>query len=213
MRLSLYVPGDTLLHRTPAGAKLLVLLVAGVGVFLTNSPLALGPAAAIALGLLVSVRAPRDQLVRQLLGPLIVLAVVVLAAALLQSVPAAIAVGLRLITLLLLAMSVTFTTRTSDMLDVIERVLRPLDRTRLVNSAAIALAVSLALRFIPEIFHRFRQIQEAQAARGLHANPIALVVPLVVRALRSADDIAAAIDARSFPPPAPGRAAEEKESR
>jgi biotin transport system permease protein len=116
--------------------------------------------------------------------------------------------------LLLLALSITFTTRTSDMLDVVEAVLRPLDRTKLVNSSAVALAVSLALRFIPEVFHRYQQIQEAQAARGLHGNPVALVVPLVVRVLRSADDIAAAIDARCFPPPAtPSRSAERRQPR
>jgi biotin transport system permease protein len=214
MRLSLYVPGDTVLHRTPAQVKLLVLVLAGIAVFFVTTPLVLGCTAVVAAALLLSVRAPREQVVRQLLSPLIMLAVVVAVAALFQSVSTAVTVGLRLVTLLLLAMSITFTTQTSAMLDVVERVLRPLNRTRLVNSSAVALAVSLALRFIPEVFHRFQQIQEAQAARGLHGNPIALVVPLVVRVLRSADDIAAAIDARCFPPPAlPYRPAEDKESR
>jgi biotin transport system permease protein len=214
MRLSLYVPGDTFLYRMPAQVKLLVLVLSGIAVFFVTTPLVLGPTAVGAAALLLSVRAPREQVVRQLLGPLIMLAVVVAAAALLQSVSTAATVGLRLVTLLLLAMSVTFTTQTSAMLDVVERILRPLDRTRLVNSSSVALAVSLALRFIPEVFHRFQQIQEAQAARGLLGNPIALVVPLVIRVLRSAEDIAAAIDARCYPPPAvPSCFAEDKDSR
>lgn len=203
MRMSLYTPGDTFLHRTPAQVKLLVLLLVGIGIFFVTTPFVLGPAAAVAIGLMALARAPRQQLFRQLLSPLIILVVVVTVAALLQSVPTAVTVGLRLLTLLLLGFTVTFTTRTSAMLDVIERTLRPLDRTRLVNSTAIALAVSLALRFIPEVFYRYEQIREAQAARGLHGNPMAMVVPLVIRVLRSADDIAAAIDARCFPPPAP----------
>lgn len=212
MRLSLYSPGDTFLHRIPAQVKLLVLLLTGIGIFLVTSPIVLGPTAVLALALLRSARVPREQVLRQLLGPLIILVIVVAVAALLQSVSTAVTVGLRLVTLLLLAFSITFTTQTSAMLDVVERVLRPLDRTRLVNSAAIALAVSLALRFIPEVFDRFQQIQEAQAARGLHGNPIALVVPLVIRVLRSAEDIAAAIDARCFPPPpALSRPTEDKE--
>lgn len=212
MRLTLYAPGDTFLHRTPARVKLLVLLLTGIGIFFVTTPLVLGPAAVVAAALLLTASPPREQALRQLLSPLIILAIVVVAAALLQSVPTAVTVGLRLVTLLLLAFSVTFTTKTSAMLEVVEDVLRPLDRTRLVNSTAVALAVSLALRFIPEVFHRFQQIQEAQAARGLHGNPIALVVPLVIRVLRSADDIAAAIDSRCFPPPAtPSRATETKD--
>lgn len=211
MRLSLYSPGDTFLHRTPAQVKLLVLLLTGIGIFFVTTPLVLGPTAVLAAALLLAARVPREQVFRQLVGPLIILAVVVAAAALLQSWATAVTVGLRLITLLLLASSITFTTRTSAMLDVVERTLRPLDRTRLVNSTAVALAVSLALRFIPEVFHRFQQIQEAQAARGLHGNPIALVVPLVIRVLRSADDIAAAIDARCFPPAALSRSTEDRD--
>ncbi|MEU5210092.1 energy-coupling factor transporter transmembrane protein EcfT [Streptomyces sp. NPDC020742] len=205
MRMSLYVPGSSPLHRVPAGWKLAALLVCGVGVFLTTSAAVLGPAAVLALALLLSVRAPREQWVRQLGGPVWVLAAVVAVAALTESVHAALVVGLRLVVLLLTALSVTLTTRTSELQGVLERVLRPLDRAGLVNAPAVALAVSLALRFVPEVFRQFQDIREAQAARGLQGSPLALVVPLVVRVLRSAEDIAAAIDARCYPPARSGR--------
>ena len=39
-----------------------------------------------------------------------------------------------------------------------------------------------------------------QAARGLGSHPIAVVVPLVVRTLVRAGEVADAIDARGFPP-------------
>ncbi|MFI0221677.1 CbiQ family ECF transporter T component [Streptomyces lydicus] len=200
MRMSLYVPGTSPLHRAGARWKLAALLLCGVAVFLTTSVAVLGPAAAVALALLLSVRAPREQLVRQLRGPLLVLAAVVAVAALTESVHAALVVGLRLVVLLLSALSVTLTTRTSELQDVLELVLRPLDRAGLVNASAVALAVSLALRFIPEVFRQFQEIREAQAARGLRGSPLALLVPLVIRVLRSAEDIAAAIDARCYPP-------------
>ncbi|MFE7607295.1 energy-coupling factor transporter transmembrane component T family protein [Streptomyces celluloflavus] len=198
--MSLYVPGTSPLHRVPAGWKLAVLLLCGVAVFLTRSVTLLGPAAGLALVLLLTVRAPREQLARQLRGPLWILAAVVAVAALTESGHAALVVGLRLVILLLTALSVTLTTRTSELQGVLEVMLRPLDRAGLVNAPAVALAVSLALRFIPEVFQQFQEIREAQAARGLRGSPLALVVPLVIRVLRSAEDIAAAIDARCYPP-------------
>ncbi|MGH4030297.1 energy-coupling factor transporter transmembrane component T family protein [Actinomycetota bacterium Odt1-20B] len=201
MRSTLYVPGTSPLHRTPASWKLGALLVVGVGVFLTRSVAVLAPCAVVACALLLSLRAPRGEVVRQLKGPVVVLVIVLAAAALMESVHTAVVVGLRLVTLLLCALAVTLSTRTENLLDVVERVLRPLERTGLVNAAAVALAVSLALRFIPEVFHQFQDIREAQAARGLRSSPVAVVVPLVIRVLRSADDIAAAIDARCYPPP------------
>jgi biotin transport system permease protein len=209
----LYVAGNSRLHRVTAGGKLLMLLATGVGVFLTTSVAVLGSAAVVAVLLLLSVRAPRQHLIRQVTGPLVILAVVAGAASVFQSVAVAGTAVLRLIILLSLALSVTLSTKTSDLLDVMERVLAPLDRLRLVNSSAVALAVSLALRFIPEVYRRFVEIREAQAARGLQANPVALVVPLVVRVLRSADEIAAAIDARCFPPAPAHSHPSEEESR
>ncbi|ARZ72204.1 energy-coupling factor transporter transmembrane protein EcfT [Streptomyces sp. HU2014] len=207
-RLSLYVPGDTLLHRAPASWKMAALLLAGIGMFLVTSPAVLGPCAGVAAVALLSVRTPPRQLARHLTGPFVVLALVAVAAVLFQSAATAVTVGLRLSALLLAALAVTLTTRTSEILDVLERVLRPLERTRLVNAAAVGLAVSLALRFIPEAFHRFHEIREAQAARGLSGSPVALLVPLAVRMLKSAEDIAAAVDARCYPPPAASRHAD-----
>ncbi|MFQ6691147.1 energy-coupling factor transporter transmembrane protein EcfT, partial [Bordetella pertussis] len=68
----------------------------------------------------------------------------------------------------------------------------------LLNAAqvALALALALALRFIPEIWRNYQEIREAQAARGLGAHPLALLVPLVVRTLKRAEEVAQAIDAR-----------------
>ncbi|WP_222852772.1 energy-coupling factor transporter transmembrane component T, partial [Bordetella pertussis] len=83
-------------------------------------------------------------------------------------------------------------------LALIVRALRPAERLGLLNAAqvALALALALALRFIPEIWRNYQEIREAQAARGLGAHPLALLVPLVVRTLKRAEEVAQAIDAR-----------------
>ncbi|CPR10533.1 cobalt transport protein [Bordetella pertussis] len=76
---------------------------------------------------------------------------------------------------------------------------------RVAALIGLAMAVTLttpvpalidALRFIPEIWRNYQEIREAQAARGLGAHPLALLVPLVVRTLKRAEEVAQAIDAR-----------------
>lgn len=203
MTVSLYVPGTTALHRQPAARKLALLLVTGIALFLTSSVWLLGAAGAIAASLLLAVRPPFRQVRQQLVGTALILAIVFTATAVLDGWRPAFVVLFRLATLVLLAMTVTMTTRTSDMLDVCEKVLLPLDRAGLVDAARVSLAVSLVLRFVPEIFERHRDIREAQAARGLRSQPVAVIVPLIVRTLKAADDVAEAIEARCYPPPRP----------
>jgi biotin transport system permease protein len=43
---------------------------------------------------------------------------------------------------------------------------------------------------------QWQEIREAQAARGLKANPFTMGVPMLLRTLRRAQDIADALDAR-----------------
>ncbi|MEU4804100.1 energy-coupling factor transporter transmembrane protein EcfT [Actinosynnema sp. NPDC023587] len=201
MSLSLYVRGRTPLHRLPPAVKFGVLFAAGIALFLTDDVAVLGVAAAVAAGLLVSVRPPPAALRRQSTGLLVMLVVIFVAATVFQDLHTALVTLFRLLALLLLALSVTLSTRAADLLEFFERLMAPLARLGLANPARISLGVSLVLRFVPEVQRRYREIREAQAARGLRANPVALVVPLVVRTLKSADDIADAIDARCYPPP------------
>lgn len=96
-----------------------------------------------------------------------------------------------------LALAVTLTTRTADLIAVCEWALLPLQRLGLLDAGKVALALALALRFVPEIWRNFHEIREAQAARGLGANPLALIVPLIVLTLKRAQEVSEAIDARS----------------
>ena len=108
-------------------------------------------------------------------------------------------VVIRLSALLLLASLVTLTTRASDMIDALERGLSWL-RFVGVNPAKVSLALSLALRFIPVLATITVEVREAQRARGLDKSIIAVAIPVVVRTLKMADNIASAIEARSYDP-------------
>ncbi len=207
MMQGLYVAGDTWLHRLPAGLKLGLLVLAGVALFLVHSHMALLAAAVLGLALVWRSGVTARRLWQQTRGMLVLMLVVFAAAALFDGLPRAAEVLLRLVALVALALAVTLTTRSADLLDVCERALRPLDALGWVDSARVSLALSLCLRFIPEIHRRYHDIREAQAARGIRANPVALIIPLVVATLKSADVIAEAIDARGYPPaksPKPG---------
>ncbi len=113
-------------------------------------------------------------------------------------------VAARLAALVLLAGLVTLTTRSADLIEALQRGLswlRPLG----VNPAKAGLAVALTLRFIPVLAAVTAEVREAQRARGLERSLVALTIPVVVRMLKMSDDIAAAIDARSYDPDGAGR--------
>ena len=90
-----------------------------------------------------------------------------------------------LVALVLLAHLVTATTRVDDMLDTVERALRPLRRFG-VRPDRVALAISLVLRAVPATAEAAGQTRDAARARGLERDPRATLTPFVVRVVRDA---------------------------
>lgn len=202
MSLGLYLHRDSPVHAVPAGAKMLGLLAAGTGLLLFHSLSVVACALLATLGLYALARlrprevAPVLRLAAFALGPLFALH------ALLSGWEPALEAVLRLAVLLLLATLVSLTTRASDMLESLERALRPLARFGL-SPARLGLLLSLTLRFIPLLATWLGEVREAQRVRGLEHHPFAVLVPLLVRTLRTADTLADAIDARCFDPEDP----------
>lgn len=199
MNLGLYVHRNTPLHRWPAGVKLVVLFAAGIGVFVVSNPLWLLSLLAVVCGLFVVSRVPIRQALCQLRPAAVLIAVIFLVHGAFTSWELGFLVVLRFAVLLLMAVLVTFTTRVSDMIETLERALAPLTPLG-VNPAKVSLTLSLALRFIPLLFDRFAEIREAQRARGLDRNIFALLMPLMIKTLKMADNLTEAIDARGYDP-------------
>ena len=103
----------------------------------------------------------------------------------------------RIAAIVMFASLITLTTKTSEMLASLERALRPLKPLG-VNPEKVSLAISMVLRFIPVIATVASEIRDAQRARGLDRSILAMIVPLIIRTLKMADDVADAIEARSF---------------
>jgi biotin transport system permease protein len=198
--LALYVPRASLLHRTPAGWKLLALAGLSVLVFAVPTLPVVGGALAgvLVLGLVVA-RLPAVVLGRQARAVLWWLVALFVLHSVVTDVLTGTLTVLRLLALVLAAAVVTATTRVTEMVAVIERVCWPL-RFVGVRPARIGLVIAMALRFIPLIAERADRIREAQAARGGSVRGLkgltTTVVPLLVQVLQLAHTVSEALDAR-----------------
>lgn len=196
MLSDLYIPGDSLLHRARPAWKLALLFLYCTTIFVIAHPLMLAAGLVlVSLGYGLAGLSARDALTA--IRPALFVLVIIFAAQLwLESLGMAIYVTLRLMALLMAAALVTYTTRASEFTEGILALLS--HAPAWVPKDKIALAMSLVWRFIPMIRAQFDEVREAQRARGLERNMLALVVPLVVRTLKTADEVAEAITARSL---------------
>lgn len=197
--VGVYRAGDSWLHRTPAGVKVAALLVISIGALLVDGPrVAVGVVLAATL-LLLSARVD----VRVVRRPLIFLLVASLGLAAFmwwqQGLGAAVVAISRLLTLALLAWTVSMTTRVADMLAVLLRALAPL-RVIGVRPETVAMTVALAIRSVPLLTATVATAQEARLARGQGRSVTALGVPVVVRSARVAEELGDALVARGYDP-------------
>jgi biotin transport system permease protein len=191
----LYVPGSSVLHRTPAGVKLLALVAAGVVSVVLDELWQVLAALGVVLAGYTVARLPARTVLRQLRPLLWIGAGTAVFHVLVNGWErAAVVVGV-LASLVLAAALVTLTTRTTDLVDAVVAGCRPL-RALGVDVERIGLMVALGIRCVPVVVGLAEDVRDAQRARGLGASPRAFAVPLIVRALRHADALGEALVAR-----------------
>ncbi|OYU20181.1 MAG: ABC transporter permease [Rhodobacteraceae bacterium PARR1] len=194
--LTLTSPRETPLHGWPAGVKLAGLCLFTLALFQLTAPLWLvGVAVALALGHLAL---GRDIAAAGfgLLRPLWPFALIVTVWHLILHDPSGGAVILlRMGSAVAAANLVTMTTRLSDMLAVLMRLVAPLSRLGLPGDR-IALAVALVIRFIPVLSDRIALIRSAWFARSLRPPGWRLLVPAALAALDEAEHVAESLRAR-----------------
>ena len=164
--LGLYVPGSSPVHRVPAGVKLLVLLVAGVGSLLLDDPRQVLAALVVVATLYVVAGLPPRLLARQLRPLLWVGAFTAVFHVLVNGWQRAFVVVGVLAVLVLLAALVTLTTRTTDLVDAVVAGCRPL-RVLRVDPERIGLLIALGVRCVPVVLGLAEEVRDAQRARGL----------------------------------------------
>lgn len=116
---------------------------------------------------------------------------------------------LRLIMMIALTLILTSTTKPLEITFSFEFFMYPL---KFINFpvSAIAMTMSLALRFIPTLLEEANKIMKAQKSRGVEYNRgfittkvksiISLIVPLLVSCFSISNDLALAMDARGYDP-------------
>ncbi|MFI9407972.1 energy-coupling factor transporter transmembrane component T family protein [Nocardia sp. NPDC052316] len=194
--IGLYRPGDSLLHRLPAGVKLLLLIVSIVtATVFVRSPIQVGVVGVVVAGLFALARIPFGVAVAQLRPMVWMLLIIAVFQVLITSPARAVVVcGVLLISVALAAL-VTLTTRVTDLLDTVTRALGPLRRVG-VDPERVGLLLALAIRCVPLLAGIVHEVGEARRARGLQWSMTALVTPVLVRALRTADAMGDALAAR-----------------
>ncbi len=195
---SLHIDGDSRLHRMPAGLKLASLAVISLALFTINHPAVLAIAALVGLASHALLRISAAEIWRRMRPFVLIVVVVALFTGVFSGVTEGLVALFRLAALALFASLVTATTTTGDFIDVITRAAMPLERLGLLKASDVGLSIGLVIRFIPEILSRYEVIRDAHYARGLKPRPLSIIVPLIITTLRSADEIAAAIDARGI---------------
>lgn len=119
----------------------------------------------------------------------------------------AVIMTIRLTYLILGTSIMTLTTTPNQLTDGLEKALMPLGKIG-IPVHAIAMMMSIALRFIPILIEETDKIMKAQMARGADfesgnllqkvKSMVPLLVPLFVSAFRRADDLAMAMEARCY---------------
>lgn len=207
--IPLYTPGQSLLHRCPAGLKMAgVAAVAGVVTWWREVPeLVLSVWALVVVG--YALVAPGVRGLRMLVSTLWRvkwLAVLIALPQLIFLTPEVTALTTaRILAVILLAGLFTRTTRVSDVLNLVEALIRPLERVGAgrigVTAERVGLAAALTLRSLPVVAGFYADIKAAHTARSVRAGPrnmISTSTTLMVMCLRHAEQTAEALTARGM---------------
>lgn len=193
--ISIYLQGDSWLHRTPAGLKLFVVAVASLLLFQVNTPLVFIACLIGVVGCYATLG--REGLARLALlrGLTVLLGILLLLHWVSGTLWEGVSVVLRLVVLILAANLVSITTRMDDMLEAVMPLFKPLEWIGL-SARKPALCVALVLRFAPYMMQIFSRMREAYQARTGAKNSWKLIPPLAIQCLRMSDNVADALQAR-----------------
>ncbi|OJX78462.1 CbiQ family ECF transporter T component [Leifsonia sp. 71-9] len=194
--VTLYRPGDGLLHRMPAGPKTLLLLalVLAVSVLPSLWWTAAAAAAVCVVAYLVS-GLGIAELGRQVVAVRWVVVVTLAGQLIFLGTEAAVANTARVTGAVVLAALLVLTTRVTALLDAIERGMGPLARIR-IDPQRVALLLTVTLSTLPVLARLAHDVREAQRARGGRASLRLFAVPFLVVALKHADQLGDALTAR-----------------
>lgn len=194
--IAVYRDGTSVVHRMPAGLKVLAFIGLALAITLAASNWWVLPASIVLTAICYLLSGfGFAELWRQVVAiRWLVLIMVVSQVWFLPPLVVTQNTG-RVVTVIVLAALISLTTRIPSLLDATERALGPLRRFG-VNPAAVGLLLALTITTIPVIAGFAATIREAQRARGVPVRITTFAVPLLVMSLKHSDDLADALAAR-----------------
>lgn len=192
---SLYSEYTTWLHGWRAGAKLLALALLGTLLFALRQPWMLAAAAVLCVALYVSLGAATRAARRLMVSVLVGAALVAVFHAAMGHWALAATSALRLTCAASLGVALTVTTRSGDLVDVLEWLLAPL-RPLGVQPARLSLQLALMLRFTEHFFVQWQKLDDAHRLRTGRAGGLRLIAPLTVQMLQTARRVGDALFVR-----------------
>ena len=218
-----YYPADSVIHRLDPRVKLFATLFYVISLFCVKGVVGFAVVTVALVTVIMLSSVPFKFMVKGLKAIMILMVITALFNAFLtpgevmfsfwifevtkEGLTNAVLMTFRLIYLILGTSIMTLTTTPNQLTDGLEKALRPLNKIK-VPVHAIAMMMSIALRFIPILIEETDKIMKAQMARGADfengnmlkrvKNMIPLLVPLFVSAFRRADDLAMAMEARCY---------------
>lgn len=224
--LGQYFPAHSPLHKMDPRAKLLLLILLIVFIFIAGNPFSMGLMTVFIVALLLLSRVPLKTYLKNIKSIwLIILLTAVLnlfyvneGTALVDwkfihittvGVERAVFMAVRIILLILSSALLTYTTTPTALTDAIERLLSPLKYVGLGGAVhAMAMMMTIALRFIPTLIEETEKIMNAQKARGADMESggllkrlkalLPILIPLLVSSFRRAYDLAEAMECRCY---------------
>ncbi|WP_258805883.1 energy-coupling factor transporter transmembrane component T family protein [Pseudarthrobacter sp. NS4] len=195
--LANYVPGNSLVHRSPLAFKFLLVFASGLASFaIVDWRVSLLVLAGLC-GLFLLTGAG----VKRLWGAVGPLAPVLLVIGLFQwwqlGAPTAARIVLNILVCVVAASLLTATTPVQQLLDGVVKAAGPFKRFG-ADPERFALTIGIMLRSIPYIVGTFADVRDSARARGIDRNPRALVLPVFITSVAFARQTGEALAARGL---------------
>ncbi len=195
--LALRFPQPTALDNVPASLKLLLLAAATSGIFFIST---LGTMFLIFLAVttfhfLFSWQIFKFSL--NLLKPLLPFIIIMVFWHLYsRDLTGGLLIIMRLLLIVSLANLVTCSTKTSEITEIIDKILRPMQFLN-INTQAISLSVIIFIRFTPIVLERHHILSLAYKCRSGKRPSWQVILPLILSIMDDADHVAQSLKSRS----------------
>ena len=219
-----YLVGNSVVHRMDARAKLLLVVMYIVLLFVARTYAGLAAAMLLVPLMYILAKVPFRMLLRSLkpIIPLLIFTTVLnmlftagehvlvsfwIIKITTEGLKFSALISLRIICLLGGTSLLTYTTSPIELTDGLERVMSPLAKLKF-PAHELAMMMTIALRFIPTLIDETDKIMSAQKSRGAALDTgkigariramVPILVPLFVSAFRRADELAVAMECRCY---------------